>query len=381
MYHISPSTGNPNICRAQDGNCPFASDEDHYETKAEAREAFESKQNDAASTKPLKKAPQKNPGLTRPKPEQVVTNDDSPFDGRLVSGKVSLQGDAKPSLAMLQDGSIEVLEPKHPLAEMTEHDKAVDKQRREMVESLSKAMPLASVKNADFPIDEARDFISRYPDSDLQDVAEAAFTKTLAGTNIDLKDQLFRAAAERGQGLRGATLNEYVAYADLVEVVRQPGDATSIGEPKTEQGRAVAEAKNPMSQAIYTFRGKSEIDPKVARDVLEQTFPNMVSGLSDEARAKVFSIAQERGADWGETVQEYDTAARVAAAAKPASKRETPMSLPRNYEQAANEINDVEQARRFLENERTYASGRGENVRATIEEISAELREKFWELR
>jgi len=377
VYHISPSTGNPNICRAQNGNCPFASDDDHYETKAEAREAFEKKQNEAAPSQPLKK----NPGLVRPKPEQVPTSDDSPFDGRLVSGQITLQGENKPSLAMLQDGSIEVLEPKHPLAAMNEHDKAVDKQRREMVESLSKAMPLAAVVNADFPVEEARDFISRYPESDLQDVAEAAFTKTLAGTNLDLKDQLFRAAQERGQGLRGATLNEYVAYADLVETVRQPAEVTSIGEPKTEQGRAVAEAKNPMSQAIYTFRGKSEIDSKVARDVLEQTFPNMVSGLSDDARAKVFKIAQERGADWGEMVQEYDTAARVASAAKPAAKRETPVSLPRNYEQAADQINDVEEARRFLKNERLYTSGRGENVRATVEEISMELREKFWELR
>lgn len=41
MYHISPTTGNPNICRAQNGNCPFADESEHYETKADARSAFE----------------------------------------------------------------------------------------------------------------------------------------------------------------------------------------------------------------------------------------------------------------------------------------------------------------------------------------------------
>lgn len=40
-YHINPETGNANQCVAKPGNCRFGSDTAHYETKQEAREAFE----------------------------------------------------------------------------------------------------------------------------------------------------------------------------------------------------------------------------------------------------------------------------------------------------------------------------------------------------
>jgi hypothetical protein len=43
-YHISPTTGNPNQCRAKSGGCPFGSDREHYFTKEEARSAYEASQ-------------------------------------------------------------------------------------------------------------------------------------------------------------------------------------------------------------------------------------------------------------------------------------------------------------------------------------------------
>lgn len=46
VYHISPATGNPNICRAKDGNCPYGGASDHFETKDEARQAYEQKMAD-----------------------------------------------------------------------------------------------------------------------------------------------------------------------------------------------------------------------------------------------------------------------------------------------------------------------------------------------
>jgi len=41
-YHINPETGNPNKCSAKPGNCPFKAE--HYDTKEEARAAYENKQ-------------------------------------------------------------------------------------------------------------------------------------------------------------------------------------------------------------------------------------------------------------------------------------------------------------------------------------------------
>lgn len=44
QYHISPTTGNPNLCRAQPGKCPFGANEPHFATKDEARTAYEEAQ-------------------------------------------------------------------------------------------------------------------------------------------------------------------------------------------------------------------------------------------------------------------------------------------------------------------------------------------------
>lgn len=41
LYHINPDTGNPNVCRAQQDNCPFGWPDEHFESKAEARAAYE----------------------------------------------------------------------------------------------------------------------------------------------------------------------------------------------------------------------------------------------------------------------------------------------------------------------------------------------------
>lgn len=48
LYHVNPNTGNPNICRAQNGGCPFGTPNEHFDTKQEARADYESKM-DAAT--------------------------------------------------------------------------------------------------------------------------------------------------------------------------------------------------------------------------------------------------------------------------------------------------------------------------------------------
>lgn len=40
-YHVNPETGNPNICRAVKGGCPFGGEEAHFDSKNDARKAFE----------------------------------------------------------------------------------------------------------------------------------------------------------------------------------------------------------------------------------------------------------------------------------------------------------------------------------------------------
>lgn len=42
-YHISPSTGRPNLCHASVRTCPVGGAEDHYASKEEARAGFEEK--------------------------------------------------------------------------------------------------------------------------------------------------------------------------------------------------------------------------------------------------------------------------------------------------------------------------------------------------
>ena len=46
-YHISPKTGNPNLCHAEKRPCPLGEGVEHYSTKAEARWAFEMKMEEA----------------------------------------------------------------------------------------------------------------------------------------------------------------------------------------------------------------------------------------------------------------------------------------------------------------------------------------------
>lgn len=43
-YHINPTTGNPGICRAEAGKCPHGANAPHFNSKEEAREAFEKQQ-------------------------------------------------------------------------------------------------------------------------------------------------------------------------------------------------------------------------------------------------------------------------------------------------------------------------------------------------
>lgn len=40
-YHINPRSGEPGYCKATTGKCPFASANDHFETKEAARKAYE----------------------------------------------------------------------------------------------------------------------------------------------------------------------------------------------------------------------------------------------------------------------------------------------------------------------------------------------------
>ena len=40
-YHINPKTGNPGVCRAQEGKCPFGAADEHYSSPQEARLAYE----------------------------------------------------------------------------------------------------------------------------------------------------------------------------------------------------------------------------------------------------------------------------------------------------------------------------------------------------
>lgn len=51
MYHINPTTGRVNICRADPakGRCPFGSSEEHFKDKAEARQFYENSQKPSAS--------------------------------------------------------------------------------------------------------------------------------------------------------------------------------------------------------------------------------------------------------------------------------------------------------------------------------------------
>ena len=47
-YHINPETGEPGVCKATKGGCPFGGESDHYDSPTAAREAFEAGQSSFA---------------------------------------------------------------------------------------------------------------------------------------------------------------------------------------------------------------------------------------------------------------------------------------------------------------------------------------------
>ena len=73
-YHISPTTGRPNICSAAKGNCPYGGDEEHFSSKEKARAAYEKKMSGktlvshgkaSESKKQPKETPQEKSGIKR----------------------------------------------------------------------------------------------------------------------------------------------------------------------------------------------------------------------------------------------------------------------------------------------------------------------------
>jgi hypothetical protein len=40
-FHVNPQTGNPGVCRAKEGNCPFGAEAPHYDSKDAARAGYE----------------------------------------------------------------------------------------------------------------------------------------------------------------------------------------------------------------------------------------------------------------------------------------------------------------------------------------------------
>lgn len=59
-YHVSPSTGRPNICRATKRPCPIGGQNEHYSSKDEARAAYETQQSGNTVAVPMKKAQPKS---------------------------------------------------------------------------------------------------------------------------------------------------------------------------------------------------------------------------------------------------------------------------------------------------------------------------------
>lgn len=382
MYHISPTTGNPNQCGAKPGNCPFGADAEHFETKDEARAAFEEKQANpipTATSKPSSPAVEVDPE----QPDELWAR----MGGRRifkaeVAELLTAPGEDNWSVARLEDGSFINRHGLDPLHNRGKLGNTAEAFRRDLIEKASKRKPLLRVVNGDFPLDEARDYLANDPNASVKKAAEAAFSSTFSMADPELKERVYEAAEERGGEVKGAILNEYTDYADLVETVREPTDPVSVNEPRTTEGKAVADSKNPLSQAFYTFRGKSDIDPVIARDVLEQTFPVSVTGLSKEAQDKVFSIARDRADNWGSFVEEYRTAADIASLAKDAPKRWSVARLPRNTREIVSKIDTKAKAEEFIKESERYVAGRGENVRATVSELTDELRydERFTDL-
>ena len=112
-YHVN-SKGEPGICSAQSGNCPFGGENDHYSSAEDARVAFEKSQDSFAVV--IKKSDS---------PDRSVQAPDSDMDGniakaqaeydasedkaRWIEDKVSALDGAKANLNQTLPGSVERL--------------------------------------------------------------------------------------------------------------------------------------------------------------------------------------------------------------------------------------------------------------------------------
>ena len=54
-YHLRPDSGEPGLCRAREGNCPFGDSTEHYSSPEAARKAYEEKARGGASFESLRK--------------------------------------------------------------------------------------------------------------------------------------------------------------------------------------------------------------------------------------------------------------------------------------------------------------------------------------
>ena len=380
MFHTNPQTGDTSTCSAVKGRCPFGSPAEHFKTKKDAREAYEATQ--ANLPAPVAKPAVMKIPASDPADDELWAR----MGGRRIfNGEIkellTAPGDDVWSVVALKDGtfinrhSVDALYRRGRLGDNAEL------YRKELVDEAAENNPIAYVTNGEFPVDEARDYLATHPIAEVREVAEAAFASTLALSNPELRDSIYSAAESRGGEIRGAILNEYVDYADLVEEIRSPESAASM-EPRTDEGRAVAGAKSPVSYAFSVFRGRGEIDQETARDVLEQAFPVSINGLSETARIKAFTMAHQRSDTWNSLVEEYHTIAEVAAFAKEAPKRYSASLPPRNVAEAEKYINTKSKAKNFLKDSEMFYSKRGENVQATVDEITEMLkeREEFSEL-
>lgn len=98
-YHINPGTGKPGQCSAKSGNCPFASDSEHYPSVEAAQAAYEAQQ--ASSTVPAGARKAK----TQPEFETVVPAPEFEQYAGLAKGADVKVGDA----IQVRGGTAEVL--------------------------------------------------------------------------------------------------------------------------------------------------------------------------------------------------------------------------------------------------------------------------------
>jgi hypothetical protein len=83
-YHINPETGNPNECSAQQGNCPFGSDEAHYPSKVEARIQAEAMLDKKYEWKAIRK-------VFDEKGEEIARSHYATLDNKLFEARDALQ--------------------------------------------------------------------------------------------------------------------------------------------------------------------------------------------------------------------------------------------------------------------------------------------------